>query len=1459
MIVQSSIGTFGKQEISVLELLDKLSSGKFERDAEARGILQQPGSFSLDDILGENDEDINDELILMHTSQQEKQQEYLISLSNTPSTPNKPTFDRIPSERSSPTNEQRRSRSNSRLSLVSLASRKTGFDTEATHKRRQKYGPVVKGHIVRRLSQVLASSTTRNTSGLPAVMAICPAYMAIGTTRGLILLFDVQHALRMTLGGSDSGLSAGAVTAADLSYDGSRLLVGYERGLVVRWETSTGRILNKITDAHSSPILHVTFTDDRRLIVSHEAKGTVHMHNFKRVMGLRTSDRTCVVHADRKAVSTMKVLKYNSHSSPANFVLMAASSLSDLHIILLCPELKVVRTLRSPNTAGASLSCLAWNLVPISSKENNTTIMQPVLAMTWGSSIVFIKATPKMSDCTVSPLKRQYDSDVPIVAISWMSDHVVMALDTNEHAHIIDIQSNTLVDMLDLSRSELVFNTRFTKEKLGSNLMALDDKSWKERVTSLVKQGMYVKAITLGLSFYNGTALATHNMPQNAAKRRTVVKDFMINIIDTYVDLSLASNSLLEEKTIFDVDKNTTENQNGETKELFADIASEQEVSGNRQQSLREIDSRFKDIVNLVINSFLEIDAEDFLFTVIFDKLTLHQVAISAFFDALSPLILEEKISYLPPTVMKAFVEHLKNRNRPDIVEECVIRMDVTTMDLHQMVSLCWEYKLFDAMIYIYNQGMNDYITPLREMMQLLQASIRARSADVIAGGSLQEFLNDQERELGYKLLLYISFCLAGRAFPRGDIPRDRVRRVRWEVYRFVLMQHGEQGESSSYPYLRSLLYFDTKEFLNVLSIAFDENDLHAQSTDTGPALPSRQVVVETLLFVMVKDNKGHRMLFSPEQVCHLFTFIARQVSKHDNVISVDRALFDQVLRRLTTTDLGKKDEQEQALLGLLDAGGMEQFDTEKLLATCEQAGFYMVCERVYAIQGRYSDIVFCYLRDKFRNHLVFPYIHRCLVQQRIPPSEIQKIKQATIDHLQDFVRISPQDTAKLILKCFRPQLSIVVANVNFRQLADRLSANPDLHYEFLKHVFKQRDSIPDDKVDEIPSDLEMKYLGVMCRNHPTHVYTYLRQHDGLNCEQCLVLTKRYKLTDATAWLLEKMEKFLEAFALMRAALIKQLGSYNQAFENLENHMLENKLTSPPSPDSRETHIKSFKKFLSILIDMMERCSDKMSEAERRNIWCQTLEALMESQQLMKTKLQRTANDYAILMNMHMKELVRHMAVFVDPPAILHLIMSGDNTWTDRFDDIRDLVIGMLETYNYERTQLQATNFIVQNDVFSLMEDRQRAIRHAYSSTQRCDVTHQVLCGNSNTNDDIVMLRSGHCMFLNSLPRIPRRFQRQSNPSIASGNTNHLQNALTESSDSAKPTSEEYYEDHESYLRVLMDTQKEEYEENFDPQRMKHDLALERFKLWEQHTRSSKISKPYVGSQRRQAIASRPS
>ena len=85
------------------------------------------------------------------------------------------------------------------------------------------------------------------------------------------------------------------------------------------------------------------------------------------------------------------------------------------------------------------------------------------------------------------------------------------------------------------------------------------------------------------------------------------------------------------------------------------------------------------------------------------------------------------------------------------------------------MVLMCWKYGLYDAMIYIYN-GINDYLTPLVEMLQLLQESLKSRSAETLSG-NLSAKMSTKEQALGYKLLLYISFCLSGRAYPRGDIP----------------------------------------------------------------------------------------------------------------------------------------------------------------------------------------------------------------------------------------------------------------------------------------------------------------------------------------------------------------------------------------------------------------------------------------------------------------------------------------------------------------------------------------------------------------------------------------------------------------------------------------------------------------------------------------------------------------
>jgi vacuolar protein sorting-associated protein 8 len=109
--------------------------------------------------------------------------------------------------------------------------------------------------------------------------------------------------------------------------------------------------------------------------------------------------------------------------------------------------------------------------------------------------------------------------------------------------------------------------------------------------------------------------------------------------------------------------------------------------------------------------------------------------------------------------------------------------------------------------------------------------------------------------QLGNKILVYISCCLAGRAYPRGNIPSERVADVKDKVLRCVTALHTSNSLDTepAYPHLRTLLHFDTREFFNVLALGFEDTDLK---------LKKKQRIVDILLLLMV-ESVG----FTPTQV----------------------------------------------------------------------------------------------------------------------------------------------------------------------------------------------------------------------------------------------------------------------------------------------------------------------------------------------------------------------------------------------------------------------------------------------------------------------------------------------------------------------------------------------------------------------------------------------------------------
>ena len=74
------------------------------------------------------------------------------------------------------------------------------------------------------------------------------------------------------------------------------------------------------------------------------------------------------------------------------------------------------------------------------------------------------------------------------------------------------------------------------------------------------------------------------------------------------------------------------------------------------------------------------------------------------------------------------------------------------------------------------------------------------------------------------------------------------------------------------YPYLRTLLHFDTQGLLNVLSIAFEEPEFQSE---LGRC--QKQRLVDHLLEIMVHQDSS-RHSFSPSQVSFLGAYMYSQV-----------------------------------------------------------------------------------------------------------------------------------------------------------------------------------------------------------------------------------------------------------------------------------------------------------------------------------------------------------------------------------------------------------------------------------------------------------------------------------------------------------------------------------------------------------------------------------------------------
>lgn len=118
---------------------------------------------------------------------------------------------------------------------------------------------------------------------------------------------------------------------------------------------------------------------------------------------------------------------------------------------------------------------------------------------------------------------------------------------------------------------------------------------------------------------------------------------------------------------------------------------------------------------------------------------------------------------------------------------------------------------------------------------------------------------SEQDLKLGHVILVYISCCLAGRAYPVGEIDEDSRVKVKHQVLTSLTCLHSKRAseEEPPYPYLRTLLEFNTQELLNALSLAFEESEFIGEM-----GARRQQRVIDILVEIMINSSQFSVKIF---------------------------------------------------------------------------------------------------------------------------------------------------------------------------------------------------------------------------------------------------------------------------------------------------------------------------------------------------------------------------------------------------------------------------------------------------------------------------------------------------------------------------------------------------------------------------------------------------------------------
>ncbi len=314
--------------------------------------------------------------------------------------------------------------------------------------------------------------------------------------------------------------------------------------------------------------------------------------------------------------------------------------------------------------------------------------------------------------------------------------------------------------------------------------------SWADRLLLYVSHGDFLSAIELATFFHEGKYLGSAvGLPSDPTERTLIVADKLRELMLASAEYAFSPDRLTDSTHV------TSDGRGVDRTSLFQGLA------------------------RVCARACLSLNDLDFLFDTLYDKYEDNGIE-AIFVGQMEDFIVSGELRTLPIPVVQRLVAFRRDREEYAQAERIIWHVDPKSLDLDQALSLCLERRLYDALIYVFNAALEDYVSPIIEMLHPLRRVVARRrtqheqgdaadSEDVnsdpyahirVSDEAADEFIFDkadgltdweqEERDLedGYRVFSYLSVILTGNRYPSQEPfeQGEQASKAKSSIYSFV-------------------------------------------------------------------------------------------------------------------------------------------------------------------------------------------------------------------------------------------------------------------------------------------------------------------------------------------------------------------------------------------------------------------------------------------------------------------------------------------------------------------------------------------------------------------------------------------------------------------------------------------------------------------------------------------------